>query len=213
MNKRIKYMDELRILACFLIILLHIIAIFSYKYFKIGSIEYAFTLFLSSFTRVGIPLFFMMTGILMLNKKEEENYFEFFKKRVMKLIVPYIIFSIVYYIYNVITTHQPLRIFELIRQITSSTTSYHLWFMPAIITIYIFIPFIKKFVENLTNKELKLFILIVFVLTNGIVFVRSISEIYGYSLMSNFILSSLMSYINYALLGYYLEKNNYKISK
>ena len=70
--KRIKYLDELRVFAMILIIALHVIAIFNYKYINISTLKFAFTVLLSSFTRVGVPIFFMLTGALMLTKKEEK---------------------------------------------------------------------------------------------------------------------------------------------
>ena len=211
MNKRIKYLDELRIFSILMIILLHVLGIFCYKYFGYTKSFLLMTL-LSSFTRVGVPIFFMMTGILLFAKKDED-YFTYFKKRVMRLIVPFLFFSFVYYIYHVITKTTTLSIFEMVRQITSSNTEYHLWFMPVIITIYLFIPFLKKLVLNLKQKELKTLIALIFIMCNTFLGIQAITTVFGYSLMSNFLLPNLIGYTNYLFLGYYLYKYDYKISK
>ena len=97
MNKRIKYLDELRVLSIILIIALHVIAYFCYKYYEVNTLKFSFIILLNAFTRVGVPMFFMMTGVLMLTKKDEK-YLDFFKKRVMRLIIAYLFFSVIYYI-------------------------------------------------------------------------------------------------------------------
>jgi len=213
MKKRIKYLDELRIFAILMIILLHVLGLFVYKYYPISTWKYAFMSLLSSPTRVGIPIFFMMTGILMFQKKEERNYFEFFKKRVMKLIVAYLFFSFIYYIYHIVRGEISFNILDFIRKATSATTEYHLWFMPVIILIYMFIPFLKKLVDNLKQKELKSLIVLIWIMTNIFVAIEALSGIFGYSLMSSFMLPSLIGYTNYLFVGYYLEQGDYKITK
>lgn len=209
--KRIKYLDELRIFSILMIILLHVLGIFCYKYFGYTK-SFLLMTFLSSFTRVGVPIFFMMTGILLF-KKKDEDYFTYFKKRAMRLIVPFLFFSLVYYAYHIVTKTTTLSIFELVRQITSSNTEYHLWFMPVIITIYMFIPFLKKLVLNLDKKELKTLITLIFIMCNIFLGVQALTTVFGYSLMSSFLLPNLVGYTNYLFLGYYLEKYDYKISK
>ena len=212
MKKRIKYLDELRIYAILNIILLHVIGLFFYKYYGISTPKYAFMAFLSSFTRVGIPLFFMITGVLMLTKKEEP-YSAYLKKRVMRLVKAYVFFSFIYYIYHIITKVENLNIFELIRKITSFYVEYHLWFMPVIILIYIFIPFIKKFVNSLEKEELKRCIFMIWIFSNLFIGIEAISSRFGYAIMSSFMLPNLIGYTNYLLVGYYLGSSNYKISK
>ena len=150
MKKRIEYLDQLRFCAILSIILLHCIAIFRYQYYGNDSLSFFAMTFLDAFTRFGVPMFFMLTGALMLPKKEE-NYKEFFQKRIWKLIVAYVFFSGIYYLYKVGTN---INLFEFVRQVTSFKTEYHLWFMPVIIIIYTFIPFIKKMVNHLEEKEL-----------------------------------------------------------
>ena len=71
MKKRIAYLDELRVFAILCIILLHITSLFFYNYYDVSTFKFGFYVFLNSLTRVGMPLFFMLTGILMLQKEEE----------------------------------------------------------------------------------------------------------------------------------------------
>lgn len=213
MKERIRYIDNLRIYAILCIVLLHIVSIFRWKYFGVNTNNYFILTLIDAFARVGLPLFFMITGVLMINKKEDLSFYLFFKKRVLRLICAYLVFSILYYLYDIITYHKAFDLFELIRRTTSSQTAYHLWFMPVIILIYLLIPFIKEFVKNLSRKQLKTLILLIFILSNGIRGILEISSQFGYAIMGNFMLPDLMGYINYLFVGYYLAEGNYKINK
>ena len=212
MRRRILYLDRLRFFAILTIILLHIIALFRWKYFNINNNYFILLTFLDSFTRVGIPIFFMLTGTLMFPKKDEK-YKEFFKNRVLKLIIAYFSFCIVYYIYNVLIGKYSFSIYEFLRLSTSGSIAYHLWFMPIIILIYIFIPFIKKIVLHLKNKELLNMIIIIFILGNCLIGLEAILERYNYYLLGNFTLPNLIVYTNYLFIGYYLSINELKVNK
>ena len=207
MKKRILYLDRLRFFAILCIILLHIISFFRWKYFNTNTSYFFILTLLDSLTRVGIPIFFMLTGALMFSKKDEE-YKEFLKKRVLKLVIAYFIFCAIYFIYN---NGFNISIYEFLRQSTASTLEYHLWFMPVIIVIYLFIPFIKKIAINLDNKELLRMISLVFLLGNCLVGLYAILERFNYYLLGNFCLPNLVIFTNYLFIGYYLSNNKVKI--
>ncbi|MBQ3306697.1 MAG: acyltransferase family protein [Bacilli bacterium] len=212
MKNRIKYLDGLRFYAILNVILLHVIAIFRWKYFNVNTLNFSFLAFLDSFTRVGIPLFFMITGILMFQKKDEP-YKDFLKKRVLKLVDAYLVACIVYYIYHVIVDKTGISIYNFLRLTTSQSIEYHLWFMPVIIMIYLFIPFLKKIAIHCDKKELETLILVVFLLSNVLMGCRTLLDSRGYDLMGHFTVSKLLGYSNYLFLGYYLHKYSPKISK
>ena len=213
MKKRIEYLDKLRLLAISSIILLHAISLFRFKYFPVSTMNYFWMTFLDSFTRFGVPVFFMLTGILMFQKEDEKTYFEFFRKRVFKLIIAYVFFSGIYYGYHIITNHAGFSVLELVREVTSSQTEYHLWFLPSMILIYFFIPFLKKFVIVLSKVELRRIIRLIFLLGNLFIGVNAVSAVFGYPILSDFTLPNLIGYTNYCFLGYYLDKYQFKVSK
>ena len=212
MKSRIKYLDQLRFFAICNIILLHVITIFRWKYYGESSSNYFIWTFINSFTRVGIPIFFMLTGILMFEKKDE-NYLYYLKKRVFKLVTSYFLFCILYFIYNGITKNTPITIYEFVKTSTSGAVAYHLWFMPVIIIIYTFIPFLKKLVINLKEIELRNLICAIFIIGNCFIGVASFLDVYGYHILRNFAVPNLIVYTNYCLLGYYLYKYDRKINK
>lgn len=214
MTKRIKYLDGLRFFAIFSIVLLHVNSFFRNKYIQYSSIKFLILTFFDGFTRIGVPIFFMLTGVLMFTKKEKNNnYLEFLKKRVLRLVYAYFLFSLIYYVYLVIKQSEIISIYHMIEKITSSQTAYHLWFLPTIILIYMFIPFLKKLVKALSKKELFTLILIIIIFGNLFKVLNDFSNIYNHGVLANFTIPDLIIYTNYLFIGYYLHKYNVKINK
>lgn len=214
MTKRIKYLDGLRFFAIFSIVLLHVNSFFRNKYIQYSSIKFLILTFFDGFTRMGVPIFFMLTGVLMFTKKEKNNnYLEFLKKRVLRLVYAYFLFSLIYYVYLVIKQSEIISIYHMIEKITSSQTAYHLWFLPTIILIYMFIPFLKKLVKALSKKELFTLILIIIIFGNLFKVLNDFSNIYNHGVLANFTIPDLIIYTNYLFIGYYLHKYNVKINK
>ena len=213
MKNRIKYCDTLRFIAIISIIAIHVLVTYRYHYFDISNRKgfFLFT-FLDSFTRTGVPIFFMLTGISMFSKKEEK-YEEFLKKRVLKLIIAYFVAGIIYYIYNVLEKGIPFSKYEFLHEVTSGSVAYHLWYMPVIILIYVMIPFIKKIALHSNQEELKKMISVVFILTNVLMGISILLESRGYYLFQKFYFPHLIGYTNYLFLGYYLERYKVKINK
>ena len=85
----------------------------------------------------------------------------------------------------------------------------HLWFMYAIIAIYIALPFISKMAKNLTKKEEDLFI-ILWLFFNGICYVLKL--MIGTSITYQVPIISGTYYLGYFLIGHIIYKRykNYK---
>lgn len=86
-----------------------------------------------------MPLFFIISGMLLLHKKEEDkNYGESIKKKAKGILLPYLYFSIIYMVINVlyIFRHPELFTWDIILTNVLETTSLYgisvLWFLPAL---------------------------------------------------------------------------------
>jgi len=96
MKERVKYCDFLRFVAIVSVLLIHVFADFRDGYLLTNRTYYFLLTFVDGFTRTGVPLFFMLTGIFMFRSKKEESYSDFIKKRLSKLLIPFLIISIFY---------------------------------------------------------------------------------------------------------------------
>lgn len=207
-KNRIEYCDLLRLIAIISVVLIHVFADFR-DYYLINNKFYYFILtFLDSLTRTGVPIFFMLTGIFMLNNNKEEKYSVFLKKRIPKLLIPFFIISIIYYIYETFKVNNNLSIINFIDLFTKNSIKYHFWFMYSIILIYFLIPFLKKLIHSLKKEELRNLILVIFI-SNILIVIRAFSRLFNLNLFDGFIYPNLIIYINYLFLGYYLFKYDF----
>lgn len=95
-RSREPYIDVLRIIACLLVIFNHTNerGFLRFASDTIGSLEWGCHLFISIFCKSAVPIFFMISGSVLLRKKETmiETY-----KRIPKFLADLIVFSLVYF--------------------------------------------------------------------------------------------------------------------
>lgn len=84
-SNRIVYMDVLRVIACFSVIMIHSSARYVVK--DIGSFNFWVGNIFDGLARIGVPLFIMISGALMLDK----NY-QFSTQKIIKHIIRMIVF-------------------------------------------------------------------------------------------------------------------------
>ena len=211
MKKRVEHIDLIRVFACLSVIAIHINAITRDNFITNNKTYYALFTLLDSFTRAGVPLFLMLTGYFVL--KKEEDYKTFIKKKMPKLIIPFILFSFVYYLYLVYDTNISFNILNFIKRLFNNEIYYHLWYMYTIILIYLFIPYEKVLVDNLKQKDLLRLIITTFIIGNLFLTINLLTKRYNHPFLSACLLPNLIIYNNYVLLGHYLSKYDFKNKK
>src|SRR5574344_966994 len=97
--KRKIYIDMLRILACVAVIFNHFDpGFYNSSYIGFGRPSYFFMLFLSILCKFAVPLFFMISGALLLGKKESTK--DIIKKRLSRIILSLLFASILFYFFE-----------------------------------------------------------------------------------------------------------------
>lgn len=159
-------------------------------------------------TRFAVPVFIMLTGLLLLNPCKEESMFVFYRKRLSRLIIPFA-FWIVFYLWfenflqaseaNApdIVLNPTLRHFAGL--FISGNVFYHLWYLFVLPPLYIFTPFLRIFVKNAGIKERYLLILLIFLFayTN-----KAVIEIFpDFTFGNETFLTMFLPYLGYYLLG------------
>lgn len=193
---RIKYYDTLRFLAILGIVILHISQVF-HNVDLIGDKVYA----LSEITRFAVPVFLMMTGALLLNRDIELG--DFFKRRFVRIILPFVLFliihRIVFYIMGVYFDPASLsKVFKL-------PFSYN-WYFWMIVGVYFLIPVLNKVIQNSTVRELEYFVLVILA---GSLFYQ---VMFYLNLTHSVDLSFFIGPVSFVVLGYYLSVKEFDIS-
>lgn len=217
MKQRILWGDALRTIATILVVLIHVIAPYQYATFNNhDKLSFLSLATINSITRMAVPAFFMLTGAFLLNRASstitKSSYLKWIKKTTVRLIIPFLIFSAIGYIYSRLSNNlQPTFLNFMANLFNYPGVQYHMWFMYSIILIYLFIPFLQKFISSLRRNELKILVVVIFLCGNLLRTINLISNDYNKTLFSGISIPDLMIYINYLLIGYYLSK--YRISK
>ncbi len=207
---RLGYVDAVRVFAIVMVILLHCICDYSNHSGNFGRPLWWIMAFLNEITRTGVPLFFMLSGFLLIDSVDISNIGGFYKRRLLKVAVPFLIYHVFYYFYFRLHNGQNLldRIFFV--QLVNSGSAYHLWFLYSIVVLYLFVPFIKMIVEKATTKMLMVFfVLAIFQTTLKPFF----NILFGGKVYFFFAEDGIVGYIGYAILGYILGKHEIKWEK
>lgn len=151
MKKRVYYLDVLRIFSILGVMMIHVSA--SDWYSQIVT-SYAWRVFniYDSLVRFCIGTFMMISGALFLNPNKNISIKSLYSKYILRILRIFIFWSTVYAFYDVLAyknKHSPINLVS-VRDILYNigVGHYHLWFLYAIIGLYIITPFLRRIVED-----------------------------------------------------------------
>lgn len=210
--ERIFWLDAARAIAIILVVFTH-----SHENAHIQSVFFKSLFY--SIDRLGVPIFFMISGGLILEKLKTRTLSKFYIKRIPQFFIVLIFWTIITnFTFNLLNNNNFL--FSLQKAITNTNGVYpgnygkaiQMWFMYAIIPIYLIAPFISKIVAKSSTKEIILLITI-------LVFFNQFSNtlryfkinINGLYFMSDTI---IVPYLSYFLIGYLIvNRSSFNIYK
>ena len=194
------YIDFLRFIAAFAVIAIHVLGPFRELYGQIPDLEWLAAAGINSVTRWAVPVFMMISGALLLSTERAFNCEEYLSKRVVKVVVPFVGWTLIYAIIggfmvnDVFTaTWSSSETIRLIEDSPNDPVWYHLWFFYDFIPLYFVIPFLLPLLKKM-SPELNKLIVVVFM----ILFLMNWLKVDSF-LQQNFIL-----YTGYLILGWYL---------
>lgn len=130
--------------------------------------------------RIGVPLFLFLTGYLMLDRKYNwADIPHFYKKRVSKLAIVTLIWDIIYVILRLMLGDRVFSVGTIVKELLfiGPLSAPHLWYMPAIIGIYIFLPIVANSLAHLNDRTIKILTLLMifysFIVPTASVFLRA----------------------------------------
>lgn len=210
MNSRVSvrkyYLDILRILAAFLVCYNHSHAFHLYLTQEpSGGIMSWVNIFLPALTTVNIPLFFMISGALLMSK--EVSYKTLFTKRIGRFLVLLFSASLVTY---TVTHTENFSVAQFLDALLKGDVTISYWYLYAYLAFLAALPFLRKIALHLTHKDILFLILVRFLFGSVLMLinfglkyqgmnVRSIS----YYLQFPFVNVECMFY---PILGYYLAE-------
>ncbi|MGN0280606.1 MAG: acyltransferase [Lachnospiraceae bacterium] len=194
------YLEVCRIIALFCIMYQHTGGRGADAYLYTDSRwVYMMSLIGTIISRIGVPLFWMISGELLLSK--EEPWQKVYKKRIPRIAGALILFSVVRYLYLCIMDGQAGTVSEFAWKLYSREIFLPYWFLYAYLGILLVLPFIKRMIRNLTEQEE----MVLFILILGWNILHDISKIF---LNTDFVINlSVDNSICYFVLGYMMSND------
>ena len=202
--------DILNIISCFAVVALHVNGVFwtfSYDRYWITSN------FIESLFYYAVPVFIMISGATLINYRDRYSTGEFFKKRVIKTFVPFIIWSIIAIAYNFIK--EGMSIFgsafsfkTLYEMIFFTKANNHYWFFIVLFALYLSMPLLSA-VEKQKRKTVFSYTAFTAILTYSVL--PLVFKLLGLSFNTAIQLPVAAGYVLYLLVGYLVT--HYQLSK
>lgn len=201
------YISILNVLACIGVVILH-----TFETGYTSDANFVFEVLIRAIAYCAVPVFFMITGATLIDYRERYDTKTFFKKKLLKVIIPLIIWSIIYFIINFFKGKFSINdlsfkfVFEYFFLVKTNPI---FWFFVVIIGIYLAIPVISLIPQETRRKAFLYIIIITFVFNQ---FLPDL--LYHLNLNYNYDLKFPLTYsgwISFIFIGYYIDK--YEIVK
>jgi len=203
MLNRIVWIDFIKVFSMLAVIVLHSASPILYRLKHIDFSDWMAGNIYEGMVRMAVPLFFMVSGVLLLGSKKEESLVDFFQKRFSKVVIPLLVWSLVYILITKYSHGKNIDILTHVFYSFNKPQYYHLWFMYAILGIYLILPILKIFIQN-SSKELQwYFVGLWFVVAVALPFFNHFHLI---QLWVKSHLPMMVGYMGYLVLGYLLAK-------
>lgn len=166
-DKRVVWVDWMRVAACFMVLLVH-----ATEPFYLGGdgsqilteADAYWASFFDSFVRACVPLFVVASSYLQFPLHYSTS--EFFRRRAIRVLVPFILWSVVY----AFVWGEPAENFKNLL-LNFNYAAGHLWFVYMIIGLYLLMPLLSPWAERVGKRELQVY-LAIWLLTTFIPLIR-----------------------------------------
>ena len=146
-----KYITVLSVIACFFVIMLH-----SYTLGFEETSNWILERIFRGIAYCAVPIFFMISGATLIDYRERYDTKTFFKKRLLKTLLPLIIWSIIYFIVKIISGQidtNNINFRFIIDYFINVRMNPVFWFLVVIIGIYLCIPVISLIPKENRKKH------------------------------------------------------------
>ena len=177
-DNRVYFLDYLRVLACFMVILVHCIEPF---YLGDGGTLIAsrsdalWVTSINSMLRIAVPLFVMISSYLLVPVAGSTT--EFYRRRIKRVAIPFLIFSLAYALIPAWGSGGEIDIIDNLRVLAFNflPLSGHLWFVYMMLGVYLIMPIISPWLQQVSARGERIF-LALWILATAVPFIRELGE-------------------------------------
>ena len=239
-STHVVWLDVVRFVAMFTVVCCHSADPFNFYVgeppLNIGEIKFWGAAY-GALLRPCVPLFVMLTGALLLPVRSETSVF--YKKRIGRVLWPFLIWSVIYNLFpwftgilglnpDVILDFFPYSGEEVTRQSLSVSLGYiaeipfnfslldvHMWYIYLLIGLYLYMPIFSAWIEKASEKA-KLWFLVAWGITTLLPYYQQFVSQYIWGTCSwnaYGMLYAFAGFNGYLLLGHYLRNLDWSLTK
>jgi len=203
-KERVLYLDVLRILACFAVVVIHSAGMIN-EASLIGTQVWWVAVILNSLSRWCVPIFFMISGLNLLSYRDRYSTKTFLSKRFFRVVVPFIFWAIFYFIWAwAVGDLKISNVVEAVNNLIGGPPIYHLWFFYAYIGVCLVTPFLTALSKK-ENRSYLLWLILMCIFANQVI--PLFSKFWGINFGFEIPLAS--AYLDYYLLGWWLKDKEF----
>jgi surface polysaccharide O-acyltransferase-like enzyme len=192
MAARVIWIDFAKVMAAFCVVLIHVVATEILKQ-DFEATGWQIANLLDSFSRFAPPLFFMTSGAMLLGRIE--NAGDFYRKRMSKILIPFLFWSLLFLSYKKLLVPS-LTIQQLFIDLIKGDAYFHLWFVNAILFLYLLTPAVRIAIARYQTRHLIFAVFMLFALSS-----------YGILVVKQYLfLFKSLGHLAYFVTGYLLMK-------
>lgn len=195
MERRVFFFELLRCVAAIAVIAIHVLAPYRHELGTIPLNEWLSAISVNGVSRWAVPVFIMITGALMLNDSRPFNAKYYVSRRLGKVLIPFIVWSLFYAYLSgwSLQGYQADISVDVLLNSYHKETYYHLGFFYYFIPLYFVIPFLQILVQK--TDDMTIFIFVGLWLLTTALYLFRVDGLWSHQ---------LWLYSGYLLLGYVL---------
>ena len=197
-KKIVYWADLVRVIAIYLVVVVHVSGQLTNVWGKIAEPQWVMADVYGGIARISVPLFFMISGYLLLPRSESLR--AFYTRRMPRLVVPFIVWSFIYISLSCAGQPGLCTSDYLLQFILLKRSYFHLWFLYSLIGIYFIMPLLRLMIRPETDKKVLWYLIVLWLIFQP---VRTLMDQFlHFSLNINAPLST--GFLPYLILGYLL---------
>ena len=205
MNKtpeKVAYFDTIRVFAIVAVVVTHVVMGVHHLIVPSDWLAWWTINIYTVFARSAVPLFIMVSGALLLDKRRTENAATFARKRILRVLVPFVLWSMIYLLLRKFVQHEEIPWPDFFIKMIVAPVYLHLWFVYTLLGIYFLTPILRVLIRHLDRSAIGYLLIAWFVVFAVCPF---FAEVFQFETSLRF--PSLLGYVGYFVLGFYLHSH------
>lgn len=201
-QNHIAYLSHLRAVGCIAVIILH--TFYAASAYAADTVNYTVAITARNLMMWAVPVFVMVSGVLLLDAKRDISYAKLFKKYLLRMVLALLLFSELFAVYDGLAekNFSFRTLLTGLQQALTNGSWNHMWYLYLMIAIYLLLPFYRKISISLKKQDARYLLSVYFVFLallpmlqtltgTGIAFYICVSTIYplyfflGYSIVQH----------------------------